>query len=142
MSELSVFFDDKGASLGTVFYPKDFLVATLPSNQAALLAAGAMSKAGIDRESFKAISNSEMLEFFQEFKAQAGAGAGALRALSRFIDTEAKYADADIEKARQGYGFLVARSETEENTQRVAAVIAPFHPISVEWYCASGVQRL
>ena len=91
MSELSVFFDDKGASLGTVFYPKDFLVATLPSNQAALLAAGAMSKAGIDRESFKAISNSEMLEFFQKFKAQAGAGAGALRALSRFIDTEAKY---------------------------------------------------
>jgi hypothetical protein len=142
MSELSVFFDNKGASLGSVFYPKDFLVATLPSNQAALRAAEAMSKAGIDSESFKAVSNSEMLEFFEEFRDQAGAGAGALRALSRFIDTEAKYADADIEKARQGYGFLVVRSETAEHTRRVESAIAPFHPISVEWYRASGVERL
>ena len=142
MSELTTFFAEKGAALGSVFYPKDFLVATLPSNQAALLAAEAMSKTGMDRESWKAVSNSEMLEFFKEFRAEAGVGAGALRALSRFIDTEAKYADADIEKARQGYGFLVVRSETDENTQCVAAAIAPFHPVSVEWYRASGVERL
>jgi hypothetical protein len=142
MTELANFFTETGASLGSVFYPKDFLVATVPSSQAARDSAEALGKAGVSENDRRAVSSTEMLEFFQEFRSQAGASGGAVRALSRFIDTEAKYADADIEKARLGCGFVVVRSETTENAHMVASVIAPFHPVSIEWYRTSGVESL
>jgi hypothetical protein len=104
--------------------------------------AEALGKAGVSENDRKAVSSTEMLEFFQEFRSQAGATGGAVRALSRFIDTEAKYADADIEKARQGYGFVLVRCETTEDAHIVASSIAPFHPVSIEWYRTSGVESL
>lgn len=141
MSELTAFFAAHDASLGQVFYPKDFLVATLPSAQTALDAAVAVEKT-VPEKDRRAVSGSELLEFFKEFRSQAGVSGGAMRALSRFVDTEAKWADADIERAERGYGFLVVRSETKEKAQSVASILAPFHPVSIEWYRALGVESL
>jgi|HubBroStandDraft_6_1064221.scaffolds.fasta_scaffold272523_2 hypothetical protein len=141
MSELSAFFTEHDASLGQVFYPRDFLVATLPSAQAAFAAAIAVEKT-VPKEDRQAVSAGEMLEFFNEFHSRTGVSGGAMRALSRFVDTEAKWADADIKSAKRGYGFLVVRSDTKETALSVASRLAPFQPISIEWYRALGVESL
>ena len=137
MSELGRFFAEKDTSLGTVFYPKDFLIATVPSNEDAFKAAETIGGA----EAI-AVSSGDMLKFFDEFRSEAGASGGAMRALSRFIDTEVKFADADIENAKSGHGFVLVRCKTRAEALQAASAIAPFHPVSVQWYVASGVESL
>jgi hypothetical protein len=142
MSELSTFFVASDASLGKVFYPKDFVVATLSSDQVALEAAEAVGDAGLPEGAPKAVSGREMLEFFKEFRTEAGVSGDALRALSRFMDTEAKFADADIETAKHGSAFLVMRCNTETDSHRLTSILAPFQPSAVHWYRSSGVESL
>ena len=142
MSQLYTYFTASSASTGSVFYPEHFLVATVASGSVATEAAQAVGGDGVRKEDLIAVSSGEMLDFFKEFRSRAGALGRALRALSRFIDTEVKYADADIENATHGHGFVVVRCETAARAQRVASLLAPFHPTSVQFYRADGVESL
>jgi hypothetical protein len=142
MTELNSFFAASGTSMGSTFYPEDFLVATLPSDDEAVAAAEAIGGAGFAADDYRAVAGGEMLEFFREFRDDAGTTGKAMRGLSRFIDTEAKYADADIDHAQQGHGFVMVRCKKREDALRVAAVVGPLHPISLHWYRPGGVESL
>jgi hypothetical protein len=66
-----------------------------------------------------------------------------MRALSRAIfDTEAKFCDANIERAHQGAGFVAIRSLTQDQATRIAQIARPFSPVSMQWYRALVVESL
>jgi hypothetical protein len=142
MTELAAFFEESQASVGTVFYPKDFIFGAFPSYAAAQRAYQTLANAGVPPEEMLTATGPEVLRFFKEHKAKEGIWGNFIREASRFIDTEARFEDEDIQHARQGAGFLTVHCLTEEDAMRIGDLLRPLAPKSMEWYRTSGVQSL
>jgi hypothetical protein len=142
MTKLSRFFDAAHTTVGSTFYPTDFVFAAFPSFGAASAAQRALLNAGFPDENMIAVNGREALEFFHEQRETEGLWGEWVRKLSRFMDTEAKYADENIERAKDGAGFVTIRTSTDAESNRVADAVRPYAPDSMERYMTSGVQRL
>jgi hypothetical protein len=142
MTQLSAFFKDSHTDLGSVFNPKNFVFAAFPSYQLAQQAYGSLRDAGFSENEMLAATDTEVLDFFDEYRKNEGAWGTAMRGLSHLIDTEAKYIDTDIELAKAGAGFVVAHCSAEEKSARIGQTVRPFSPISMQWYRPIGVEEL
>lgn len=141
MTALTTFFKDSGSSLG-VFYPKHYIVATFPTFAITEKAVLALHKAGFDEGDVLAIPGPGVLDFFEEFREHSGMWAGVVKMLSRAFGTEQVFADDDVHRARAGAGFLAIHSPHEADKSRIVALLEPFEPIAMHWYCTGGVESL
>lgn len=143
MTQLSTFFKDSGTSLGSVFYPKHFIFATFPSYESAQEASQSLRDAGFPENEISTTTASEVLEFFKDYRENQGAWGDMMRQLSRIvIGSEAKFADADIEGAKAGAGFVAIHCSTPEESIRIRQIVSPSSPLSIQWYRSVTVESL
>src|ERR1700691_5300016 len=105
MTTLTNFFKESDSSLG-VFYPKHYVIGTFPTFVRTEEAAQALRCAGFSDDEVLAVPGSEVLTYFEEFRAHAGLWASAMSTISRAFGTEQVFADDDIQLARSNAGFL------------------------------------
>jgi hypothetical protein len=141
MTTLTNFFKESDSTLG-VFYPKHYIIATFPTYAAAQLAAQALRGAGFGEDDMVAIPGAEILQFFEEFRANSSLWAGVMSVLSRAFGTEQAFVDADVQRAQAGAGFLAVYSPEEAQASRIRALLEPFKPKAMHWYLAGGVECL
>ena len=142
MSNLKTFFETAGASLGSTFYPKDYIFASFPSFGVAQAAAQKLRADGVASDSFTTASGEDAIKFFEEYKLEKGIWGFLVRGLSRAIDTEATFADADLERAREGAGFLAVHVPTDELAAQITEALKPFAPDSMQRYQNTGVESM
>jgi hypothetical protein len=141
MTTLTNFFKESDSKLG-VFYPKHYIVATFPTIAGTEEAAQVLRNAGFSQSDVLAIPGSQILKYFEEFQSNSGLWAGAMTMLSRAFGTEQLFADADVQSAHAGAGFLAVYSPDQASTDRVKALLVPFGPRAMHWYEAGGIQCL
>jgi hypothetical protein len=141
MSELSTFFKEPIATLG-VFYPKHYIIATLPTYSAAKDAYQALRKIGYSADDVMLATSEEVLAFFEHFRKDAGLVGTAMRPVSLFFGTEALFGEYDIHHAKEKAGFLAIHSVSDQETEKVTETVKPFEPTSMEWYLPGGIQSL
>ena len=141
MTTLTNFFKESDSNLG-VFYPKHYIIATFSTYEKTKEAAQALRKAGYSDREVLALPGDEVLQYFEEFRANSGVWAGVMTMLSRAFGTEQVFVDNDVERARAGEGFLAVHSPDEPNAQRVRALLEPFEPRAMHWYESGGIQSL
>jgi hypothetical protein len=141
MTTLTNFFKESDSTLG-VFYPKHYIIATFPTWAVTLEAAQALRTAGFSDDEVLAVPASEVLKYFEEFRANSGLWAGVMSTLSRAFGTEQVFADGDIHSAHQGRGFLASYSPDEKCTSRVQELLTPLAPKAMHWYQAGCVETL
>jgi hypothetical protein len=141
MTTLTNFFKESESKLG-VFYPQHYIVATFPTFEKTQQAAQALRCAGFADEEMLALRGSEILAYFADLRAHSGLWSGVMTMLSRAFGTEQIFADADVECALAGDGFLAIYSPGEAITSRVCALLQPFEPRAMHWYDKGGIQTL
>lgn len=141
MTTLTNFFKESDSSLG-VFYPQHYIIGTFPTLDKAADAVQALRRAGFSEDEVLAVPASEVLTYFQEFRAQAGLWSSVMTALSRAFGTEQVFADDDAQLAHSRAGFLAVHSKDEATTERIKVLIVPFEPTALHWYQAGGIQSL
>jgi len=141
MTTLTNFFKESDSTLG-VFYPKHYIIAAFPAYASAKQADQALLAAGFGADEVVAIAGSEILKFFEEFRANSGVWSGVMTMLSRAFGTEQSYADDDVHLAQGGAGFLAVHCPDEAAKSRIQAIIMPFGPRAMHWYESGGVQAL
>jgi hypothetical protein len=141
MTTLTNFFKESDSQLG-VFYPVHYIIATFSTFGKTQEAAQALRTAGFAPDEVLAIPGSEVLAYFEEFRAHSGLWAGAMTMLSRAFGTEQVFADADVQRAQAGAGFLAVHSAEDSVTARARALLQPFEPRAMHWYESGGIQSL
>ena len=141
MTTLAGFLKDSSSKLG-VFYPNHYIISAFNSFDKAEEAAQSLHRAGLGGQEVLALRSEEMLDFFEEFRANSGLWAGVMTMLSRTFGTEQVFADDDVNKALEGAGFLAIHAPTEEVAQKVKATLIPFGPKTMDWYRSGAVQTL
>ncbi len=142
MTKLTRFFEATHTSVGSTFYPTDFVFIAFPSFAAAQAAQRSLLNAGFPEAGMIAVNSREALEFFNEQRQTDGVWGEWVRKLSRFIDTETKFADENIERAKDGSGFIAVHCGSQEESNNIATAVRPYSPESMERYMTSGVQSL
>jgi hypothetical protein len=140
-SPLWDFFSPENVAFG-IFYPKHHIIATFRSFDSAQQAQGALRQVGFDYEEVRAVPGRDMLEFLDEVSRYSGVFGALMARLSRGFGTEEVFVDEDIQRAREGAGFLAIYCPAEEDVQRVRDLVLPFGPISMQRYLATGIQSL
>jgi hypothetical protein len=141
MSELATLFKEPETWLG-VFYPKHYVIATLPSFDAAKSANQALRRGGFDETETRAVAGTDLLEYFDELHVQNGFLGDLMAEFSRLIGTEAAFADKDVSQAHHGAGFVAVHCSTEAEAQRILDIIRPFNPVAMQWYRAGAIRSL
>lgn len=140
-STLRKFFNVSNTSFG-IFYPKRFIVASLPSFDSAKGAERALLDAGFTADEVVAATGVEMLQFFEELRLRAGLWGGLMEALSRAFGTEATFVVQDFEQARAGAAFLAIYDPREAETEHICKLVAPWRRISMRRYAAGNIATL
>jgi hypothetical protein len=141
MGGFSEFFKESDESFG-VFYPKHYIIATFPTYSAAKDAYQSLRKTGCPEDEVLLATGSEVLEYFKHFREDAGVWGAIMRPISKFFGTEAAFSEHDVEQAKERYGFLAVHSSTDGETERIAQMLTPFAPSSMEWYLSGGIRSL
>jgi hypothetical protein len=138
MNALADFFQGSDTTLG-VFYPRHCLVAVFPREQDARTAVDRLRAAGFSSDQMIAASGRDAIALGQD---EAGLGGLIMQALSRFFKTEQYYADRDLDKARDGAGFLIVRCPEAAKKQEAWGIIQPLNPSAARYYDIGGVEHL
>jgi len=141
MTVLTDFLKHSRSTLG-VFYPTGYIIATFRSFRTAQDAVQKLRGAGHREEEIVALRASELLDFFDEFRATSGLWSGVMMFLSRSFGTEQVFADCDVQHAHRGAGFLAIYSPKEDEAARVRALLSPLEPLAMHWYSPGGVHVL
>lgn len=141
MSDLATFFTTSTSALG-VFYPLHYIIATFPNDTICQEAVDRLHLNGIPDEEATAATAVEVVRFFRTFRKEAGVLGDIMRPLSRFMDTEAVFSDANITQAKAGVGFAAIHCENEATAESILQAFKPQVPDTAVWYIAGGVRSL
>jgi hypothetical protein len=141
MSQLGTFFKGDDTRLG-VFYPKHSLLAIFPDIGRAWSARLQLRAAGFSDDEVLAASGTDLIELDKEESAKSGLHGYLMRELSRFLDTEAVYADNDLKHARQGAAVLAVHCPDETTKKSAWRIVAPTGPLMARYYALSGIEHL
>jgi hypothetical protein len=141
MTTLTNFFKESDSSLG-VFYPMHYVIGTFPTFEKTQGAAQALRRAGFSDDELLAVPGSEVLRYFEEFRAHAGFWSSVMATLSCALGTEQIFADDDVQLAHSRAGFLAVHSADQACTDRIRTLLEPFDPRALHWYQAGGIQSL
>jgi hypothetical protein len=140
-STLQRFFNVSDTSFG-IFYPKRFIVASLPSFDLAKGAEKALREAGFTPDEVVASTGAEVLEFFEDLRLRAGLWGGLMKAVSLALGTEATFVVQDSEQARAGAAFLAIYDPREAETGHICKLVAPWRPISMRRYATMSIETI
>ena len=133
MSKLAEFFQGMHTEIGSlVFYPTHFMFAAFPSLALARGARAKLIECGWEESEVHVASDTDVLEFFQEFRSEKGLWARFVRG-SGLIE-EVRFCELDIERARAGACFIAIHCRTEQDAQRIKREMDQFVVIGMQWY--------
>jgi hypothetical protein len=132
MSELADFFRTTDTHMGLVFYPTHFIFAAFPSLELARNARDRVIECGWAENQVHVASDTEVLEFFKEFRGEESLWSKFVRA-SGLIE-EIRFCELDIERARTGAGFVAVQCRTEKDAQLIKREMGRFSVIGTRWY--------
>jgi hypothetical protein len=141
MSRLLTFFKHSDSEFG-IFYPKHYLLAAYPKLEDAERAVGALKNAGWADDDVIAVPGEEVVRYQEDHLLLNGLWGLAMSQLSRFIDTEQPYADADLAAAKRGAAFIAVHCHTETIKAEAWKVLVTTNPIVARYYHAGGVDLL
>jgi hypothetical protein len=136
MTELGTFFQRSHTALA---HPHHHVVAMFPSLEIAQQTARKLRTAGIHEDDVVAAAGAEVVALARE---ETGIGTLLMQALSRFLATEQKYVDGDLEQARHGAGFLAVHCPTERVKQEVWKIVGAESPLDARYYATGGIEHL
>ena len=137
---LANFFHGTDVNFG-IFYPKKHIVAVFPSFESAQAAHQALSDAGFLIPNI-AVSGKEVLKFLEGIRAHRTLWESLMTEVSRLLGTEANLVDRYAALARDGYGFLVARSPAREAAEKISEFLEPMHPAAITWFMTGSILHL
>ena len=132
MSKLAEFFQATHTQMGLVFYPTHFMVAAFPTLALARSAGARLIECGLGDNEVHVASDTDVLEFFQEFRGAKSLWSRLVRELG-LID-EIRFCELDIEWASAGACFVAAHCRTELDAQRIKREVDEFSVIGLQWY--------
>jgi hypothetical protein len=138
MSVLADFFKGSDTRMG-VFYPCHYLVAVFRDPAAAAHAVEKLWSAGVEQSDAIAVDGKAVIELDQEGK---GLGAFMMQAISRFLATEQKFTDHDLELARNGAGFVAVHCPTDDAKNSAWKIVKSQDPYDARYYANGGVEHL
>ena len=141
MDRLLTFFKHSDSEFG-IFYPKHYLLAAYPNLEDAERAVRQLRNAGWADDDVIAVSGEEVVRFQEDHLLAHGLWGLLMSQLSRFIDTEEPYADADLAAAKRGAAFLAVHCHTETIKDKAWKTLGPTHPIVARYYHAAGIEHM
>lgn len=138
MTRITEFFHGSGTTLG-VFYPSHCITAVFPNYESTESVAKKLRYAGFSEEDVLAATGAELIQFEAQ---DATLGHLLMRAFSRVIRTEQADIDHDVEYARHGAGFLIARCPTETSKREAWSIIRSGDPVDARYYSTGAVEHL
>jgi hypothetical protein len=138
MSVLANFFKGSDTRMG-VFYPCHYLVAVFRDPAVASHTAQKLWNAGFERDDAIAVDGQDVIELDKEEK---GLGAFVMQAVSRFLATEQKYTDHDLELAEKGAGFLAVYCPTDDRKHAAWRIVKGEDPFDARYYASGAVEHL
>jgi hypothetical protein len=140
MSQLLTFFKGSDTRFG-VFYPIEYLLAAFPNWATAQKVRRTLYDSGWPDDELVAVPGEDVVHFAQEHLKKDGLWGLLMTELSRFIHTEAPYADHDLELARQGAGFVAVHCPSEHKREAAWNLIAPSQPIVCRYYGSGAIEH-
>jgi hypothetical protein len=141
MSQLATFFKGSDTRLG-VFYPDHALIAIFPDTNQAQSARGKLRGAGFSNDEALVASGADLVDLVHEEAARNGVFGYLIKALSRFLHTEAVYTDNDVECARRGAAVLAVHCPDDRTKKAAWRLIAPTAPLVARHYSFGGIEHL
>jgi hypothetical protein len=132
MSKLTEFFQATHTQLGLVFYPTHFMFAAFPSLALARDARARLIECGFAEKGVHVASDTEVLEFFKEFRGEKSAWSRFVRGLG--LIEELRFCELDIERACAGACFVAVHCCTEKEARRIKREADQFSIIGMQWY--------
>src|SRR3954468_16163387 len=118
MTTVSSFFkQDADQALG-VFYPTDYLVATLSSPKVAGEARELLEQNGVKPDEILVLDGSQFLAMEEKIHKDADLWSKLTSQISKIIGTEELHLDYDLKNARAGAAFLAVYCPSQEEGQR------------------------
>lgn len=140
MSSLSTYFQGSDTRFG-IFYPTNHLVAIFPTLAEAAKAEQIVHSSHFAGDNMIAVAGAEVIQYAKENFQKGGVWGALMSELSRFIGTEAVYADRDLELAHQGSAFLVVHAPTEQQKADAWALLRSLNPQVVRYYSSGGIEE-
>jgi hypothetical protein len=137
---LTTFFHDSDTKFG-IFYPSNHLLAIFPSFRDADQARRKVVESGVSNDDAIAVDGAEVVHFAEEYLRKEGLWGLLMTQLSRFIDTEATYADRDLEMAQQGAAFLAVHCINDDAKTAAWKLLEPAAPLVARYYSAGGIEH-
>jgi hypothetical protein len=125
-----------------VLYPTNYVIAIFPSRDRGRNAVNILRAANFGSEEARLVESEEFLAFMEKLHDDKGIWGELMTRLSRAIDTEASFADKDVRLAQEGAAFVAIHCDSEQESERITAMLAPFEPIEMQWYLAGGIRSL
>jgi hypothetical protein len=141
VSQLGAFFNGTDTRLG-VFYPDHSLIAIFQNLGQADAAKLSLRGVGFSDDEVLAASGADLADLVHEESLANGPLGYLIKALSRFLHTEAVYTDHDLMCAKRGAAVLAVHCP-DERTKKVAwSLIAPTDPVTARYYGLGGIEHL
>jgi len=140
-NRLSTFFKESDTEFG-VFYPKHYILATYRNDPDAEHARDLLRDAGFEADEVIAVNGDEVVQFAQDLVLRQGLWGVVMEKLSAMFNTEATYAEADLNAAKAGAGFVAVHCPTEPSKEQAWAVLRPTAPAAARYYMAGGIEHL
>jgi hypothetical protein len=121
------------------FYPKDYLVAVLESDEAAAGAVQALRQGGWGADDARAFPPSVVLANHEAYLAQRG----PLETLAATFASDEKIAlDQYIDEAKRGRHFVTAHAESAERAEQAADILAGFGAFGMRHYGEAMLREI
>jgi hypothetical protein len=141
MSQLAGFFKGSDTRLG-VFYPNHALIAIFPDLRQAQRAGGQLRGAGFSSDEALVASGADLVDLVHEESSRNGVLGHLIKALSRFLHTEAVYTDNDVARARRGAAVLAVHCPDDRTKKAAWRLIARTSPLVARYYSFGGIEHL
>jgi hypothetical protein len=138
---LTEFFHGADTSFG-IFYPKKHVVAVFSSFDQAQAAHRVLSCAGFRMWEIILVRGEEVELFLEEIRVHRALWDELIMQISSLLDTEVNLVNRYAHWARNGYGFVVARSPNSEAAEHIAEILEPMHPIAMHWFMSGSIRHL
>lgn len=139
MSKLTNRFSGSSSSFG-VLYPMHYLLAMVPSGEAATAAGEELVKAGFPQQDVVEFSPEVFVQLVEAHRENKGLWNNFLETLSRTIGTEAAYVDLDLDLARNGAGAVAVRAEDDDSRARARDILMRSKPLAMRYYAQFAIE--
>lgn len=142
MSEQDSYIYKRGRTSFGIFYPTDYITAVFDSYEIAQRGEQIMLSAGYAEDEVHAFTPKYVMERFEEGTRNASFMKRVEHRLTSHFGSDASYWTADLERAKQGAGFLVVYCPTDHEAERVLRLLKSENPKTMRRYHRFVIEEL